>query len=381
MKKTKGVEILSGKSSEINGPFYADNNDACFKSSMENHMNKRIKVAINGYGVIGRRVADAVLLQTDMELVGVSDISFDARIQIVLSNKVELYASTKEAFVSGQKLGIKLKGTLADLLKVSDIVIDCTPKRMGAENISLYREHNVKFIFQGGEKHEVTGHSFVAEANYAEAIGRESTRVVSCNTTSIVRTLTALKKTNALKCARGVILRRSTDPWKSHLKGIINTLVPEEKIPSHQGPDTKTVDPSLDVITMAVMVPETLGHLHYWSIQLSKEIQREELVEAFKKSSRIMLVKASDGLTAINTIKELMLDLGRPHGNLYEVAMWENLIEVQGEEAFYAYMVDNQAIVIPETIDAIRALDGKISNVEESIELTNDALGIKNLFI
>jgi len=226
-------------------------------------MNKRIKVAINGYGVIGRRVADAVLLQSDMELVGVPDISFDARIQAVLKNKIELYASTKEALVSGQKMEIKIKGTLQDLLKASDVVVDCTPKHMGAENISLYREHNVKFILQGGEKHEVTGHSFVAEANYAEAIGRESTRVVSCNTTSIVRTLTALKKTDALKCARGVILRRSTDPWKSHLKGIINTLVPEEKIPSHQGPDAKTVDPSLDVITMVVMVPETLGHLHY----------------------------------------------------------------------------------------------------------------------
>jgi len=206
-------------------------------------MNKRIKVAINGYGVIGRRVADAVLLQSDMELVGVPDISFDARIQAVLKNKVKLYASTKEALVSGQKIEIKLKGTLHDLLKVSDIVVDCTPKHMGAENISLY--------------------SFVAEANYAEALGRESTRVVSCNTTSIVHTLNALNKTNALKCARGVILRRSTDPWKSYLKGIINTLVPEEKIPSHQGPDAKTVDPSLDVITMVVMVPETLGHLHY----------------------------------------------------------------------------------------------------------------------
>jgi glyceraldehyde-3-phosphate dehydrogenase (NAD(P)) len=342
-------------------------------------MNKRIKVAINGYGVIGRRVTDAVLLQNDMELVGVSDVSFDARIRAVLNNKVELYASTKESFESAKEKEIKLKGTLKDLLNVSDIVVDCTPKNMGAKNVALYREHKVKFILQGGEKHEVTGHSFVAESNYAEALERESTRVVSCNTTSIVRTLTVLKKTNALKCARGVILRRSTDPWKSHLKGILNTLVPEEKIHSHQGPDANTVDRSLDVITMAVMVPETLGHLHYWSIQLSKEIQREELVEAFKKSSRIMLVKASDGLTAINTVKELMLDLGRPHGNLYEVAMWENLIETRGEEAFYAYMVDNQAIVIPETIDAIRALDGRVVHVQESIELTNDALGIKKI--
>jgi len=46
-------------------------------------------------------------------------------------------------------------------------------------------------------------------------------------------------------------------------------------------------------------------------------------VEAFKNSSRVMLVKALDGLTAINTIKELMLELGRLHGNLYEIAMWK----------------------------------------------------------
>lgn len=33
-----------------------------------------IRVGVNGYGVIGKRVADAVRLQPDMELVGVSDV-------------------------------------------------------------------------------------------------------------------------------------------------------------------------------------------------------------------------------------------------------------------------------------------------------------------
>ena len=49
----------------------------------------------------------------------------------------------------------------------------------------------------------------------------------------------------------------------------------------------------------------------------------------------------------------------------------------QGDELFYAYMVDNQAIVIPETIDAIRALSGKVKDVSESITRTNVALGIE----
>ena len=36
-----------------------------------------IKVAVNGYGVIGKRVADAVRAMPDMDLVGVADIATD----------------------------------------------------------------------------------------------------------------------------------------------------------------------------------------------------------------------------------------------------------------------------------------------------------------
>jgi hypothetical protein len=47
---------------------------------------------------------------------------------------------------------------------------------------------------------------------------------------------------------------------------------------------------------------------------------------------------------------------------------------------FYAYMVDNQAIVIPETIDAIRALTGTVRDGRESIARTDSALGIGSVF-
>lgn len=40
------------------------------------------------------------------------------------------------------------------------------------------------------------------------------------------------------------------------------------------------------------------------------------------------------------------------------------------------YMVGNQAIVIPETIDAIRALTGLLETAEESIAKTDAALGM-----
>jgi glyceraldehyde-3-phosphate dehydrogenase (NAD(P)) len=161
----------------------------------------------------------------------------------------------------------------------------------------------------------------------------------------------------------------------------MNTLVPEPEIPSHQGPDAQTVDPELDVVTMAVKVPQTLAHLHYWSVQMTGQAGKEDVLEAFRSATRIALIRVSDGLVALNSVKELMADRGRPHDNLYEVALWEDMLRVQGDELFYAYMVDNQAIVVPETIDAIRALTGAEPDGSESIARTNAALGIDTTLV
>jgi len=341
---------------------------------------ERIKVAINGYGVIGKRVADAVAVQDDMELVGVCDIITDWRIKIAVQKGYPIFAFNGDYQKQMSETSVPVKGILNDLIKLADIIVDCTPKKIASQNIETYKASSLKFIVQGGEKHESTGHSFSAENNYESALGRASTRVVSCNTTSIIRTLTALKKAGLLKKARGTLLRRATDPWESHLTGIINTLVPEEEIPSHQGPDAKTVDPDLDVVTAAVKVPETLSHLHYWFIQLTREVTKDEVLEAFRNSSRIALINYADGLSANNTIKELMLSLNRPYGDMYEVALWQDMLKVEGDELFYAYVVDNQAIVIPETIDAIRALTKLEINAMDSIKKTNESLGIRKNF-
>lgn len=72
----------------------------------------------------------------------------------------------------------------------------------------------------------------------------------------------------------------------------------------------------------------------------------------------------------------MMRDLKRPRGDLWEVAIWEDILTVQGNQAYYVYQVDNQAIVIPENVDAIRALTGIERDAERSITKTNDALGI-----
>lgn len=343
--------------------------------------NQKIRVVVNGYGVIGKRIADAVVAQEDMELVGVVDISNDWRIKVAVEKGYPVFASNPEAADLMRAAGIPLAGTLDDLLKRVDVVADATPKKVASANLEKYRAAGVKSIFQGGEKHSLTGHSFVAQANYETALGRDTTRVVSCNTTSIVRTLGALKAAGLLKKARGVLVRRATDPWESDHSGVMNTVVPEKDIPSHQGPDAQTVIPDLDVITIAVKAAHTTSHLHSWSVQLTRSASRYEVLEAFRKAPRIAFLRMDEGMVALNSTLEMMSDLGRPRGDMWEVGLWEDNLTVQGDELFYNYQVYNQAIVVPETIDAIRALTGSEKDGMKSIARTDQALGLVRIFV
>ncbi|WP_265164193.1 type II glyceraldehyde-3-phosphate dehydrogenase [Salinimicrobium tongyeongense] len=272
------------------------------------------KIAVVGYGVIGKRVADAIDKQHDMELTGICDIISDWRIENAVRKNYNIYSATQEAEKEMKNAGFSVKGGMTELLDQVDLVVDCTPKKVAAKNVERYKSQGKKFIVQGGEKHETAGHSFSAENNYQTALNIDATRVVSCNTTSILRTLTALKRANLLQSARGTLLRRATDPWESHMGGIMNTMVPEKDIPSHQGPDAQSVDPELDVITAAVKVPETLSHMHYWNVRLTKKASKDEVLNAFKTSTRIKMIRYEQGLVSNNTIKEMFLDMGRPWG-------------------------------------------------------------------
>lgn len=337
----------------------------------------RIMVAVNGYGVIGKRVADAVALQPDMELVGVADVATDYRVRMAAQRGYRLVGSTAEAAAAMREAGLDPSGDLGDLLAESEVVVDATPKRVGAANKPAYEAAGVKAIFQGGEKHELAGVSFVAQANYAEALGKDFVRVVSCNTTGLVRVLGALRSNGLVERARAVLIRRGTDPWESHLGGLINTLLPEPTIPSHQGPDARTVLPDLDLVTIAAAGPFNLSHVHFAVVEAPRETTKEEVLEALREAPRIVFVRASEGVEAPNSVIEIVRDLGRPRADLWEVAVWEDSLAVSGREIFLTYQVHNEAIVTPENVDAIRAVTGTEPDPTRSITLTDETLGVR----
>ena len=121
--------------------------------------------------------------------------------------------------------GYECHGGLTDLLNVADIVIDCSPGKVGASNLDKYKSAGVKWIFQGGEKHAMTGMSYTSSANHAENLNVEGTRVVSCNTTGLSRTLVPLFNHCGSLSVECTMIRRAADPGDSS-KGPINAIKP-----------------------------------------------------------------------------------------------------------------------------------------------------------
>lgn len=342
-----------------------------------------LKVFVNGVGTIGKRVAHAVKLQDDMKLIGISDVMPTSWLRTVLEPKgplfkTDLYASNEEGMKALKDGGMYVKGLLEDLLASgeADVIVDCTPAKIGEKNKPMYQKYKLKMVFQGGERAEVADASFVAIANYEKALNKNSVRVVSCNTTSLARTIFTIDQKFGVGEVFAALVRRATDPWDEK-SGPINAIVPETHVPSHQGPDLQTVLPEINIKTMAVKAPTTLAHLHMVTGKLKRAVTTEELREAFASGSRMILLKSSDGYTATSEVIEKFRDWGRPRYDMYEVAVWEDSINAEKERFYWMHAVHSEAIVIPETIDAIRAVTGMERDKFSSIRKTNEALGIE----
>ncbi|MEM1945139.1 MAG: type II glyceraldehyde-3-phosphate dehydrogenase [Nitrososphaerota archaeon] len=334
-----------------------------------------IRVGVNGFGTIGRRVAEAVARQSDMRLVGVTKMSPDYRARIAVENGLKVYAVDSSAAEKFAKYGIEISGLVEDLVRMCDVVVDCTPNDVGRTYLPLYKGR--KTIFQGGEEPGVAESSFVAQCNYSEAFGKNRVRVVSCNTTSICRVLHTLDTHFGVKRARVVIARRAADPEEVG-RGLIDAIVLDPvEIPSHHAEDARTVLPNLDIVTMAIKVPTTHMHLHSLMISLRTPVTGAQVIRAFEETPRLMLLRKSEGFKSTANVYEFGRELGRRRGDIYESVIWRDSIQANGEEVFFFMGVHQEAIVVPENIDAVRAVLGACS-AEESIRMTDRSLGIIN---
>jgi glyceraldehyde-3-phosphate dehydrogenase (NAD(P)) len=342
-------------------------------------MNK-VRVAVNGYGNIGKRVADAIKKQPDMELSGVTKAHPDYSALEAVHKGLPLYAiSNPDAFFEQD---IAIHGSLPELLERSDVVIDCSPGGIGRANLAIYSKYpNLKVIFQGGEDASIAPVSFNAQSNFEDAINQNIIRVVSCNTTALCRILSPLHDLFGIKKARVGLVRRAADPNQTK-KGLMNAWYPTAHFPSHHAIDVNTVLPDIPITSLAGIAPTTLMHGHMVFIEFTKAPSNvKEIVDVFSENKRVFFVTTKRGIETTAHIKDLAHDTGRSRGDIYEVCLWKDAmgLDEQGELGMHL-AIDQQAIVIPENIDAIRAICN-LADKETSLRMTDESLGMGRLKI
>ena len=336
-----------------------------------------IKVGVNGYGTIGKRVADAVRAQPDMKLVGVAKTRPNYEAEAAVRKGYPLYAAIPEKSDAFRQAGIDLAGEIDDLVMQSDVVVDCTPSGIGEQNRELYERYDTRALFQGGEDADVVDASFNARANYDTARDDDVrfARVVSCNTTGLSRLMAPLDDAFGVEKARVTLIRRGGDPADAS-RGPINDILPDPvTVPSHHGPDVNTIFPDLNIDTVGVKVPATLMHLHSVNVTLSETPTVDEVRDLLHEESRLFLVPDVAGIDGTGQLKEFAMDTGRPRGDLWENCIWDESISMEGDDLYLFQSIHQESDVIPENVDAIRAITDA-ADQRESMRKTDENLGV-----
>ncbi|KAB7516412.1 type II glyceraldehyde-3-phosphate dehydrogenase [Halosegnis rubeus] len=334
-----------------------------------------IQVGVNGYGTIGKRVADAVAAQPDMELVGVAKTRPNHEAETAVANGYDLYAAIPERRELFAEAGIEVAGPVEDLVAGSDIVVDACPSGIGAENKPLYEEHDTPALYQGGEDAGLVDASFNARSNFAEVEGADHVRVVSCNTTGLSRLLAPLQEEYDVEKARVTLVRRGGDPAQTGRGPINDTLPDPVTLPSHHGPDVNTIFPELSIDTLGMKVPATLMHTHSVNVQLEDVPTADEVRELLADESRLFLIPPEHDIDGAGKLKEFAMDRDRPRGDIWENAVWEKSISIEDDDLYLFQAIHQESDVVPENVDAVRAVLGE-TDAETSIQRTNDAIGL-----
>ena len=336
----------------------------------------KVKVGVAGYCVIGQRLADGAARQEDMEVVGVADVAPTLPVRALAERGMpfDLYAATPDGRTALEEAGIPVTGDFDDLLGQVDIMLDATGAGIGAKNKEKYVQRGVKAIFQGGEAGGVADVFFHGYANYEKGLGRDYLKLTSCNTTGLIRAVDCLDRAVGIEKVAVTIIRRVADPGDTH-RGLVDSLL-MEPIPNHQAVDLMNIMPHIDATGLLVHAPVTHGHVISIVATPKRSIDKDAVVEAFREHPRIRVVKIADGFTTNTSLFNYARFLGHPRGDMYEIGLFEETVGMSGDDVMFAINIPQESVVIPETIDGIRAALELQTDRLEAVGLTNRYLGI-----
>lgn len=364
----------------------------------------KIKVGVVGPGTIGHKVIWALEKQDDMEFIGAAKTSPDWIAKWVIDKGYPMYAASRDGRkglpearkIFEEKFGSKIQGTVEDLIEASDVLIDCSGNKVGQANKDEYygpynkkAKERVGVIFQGGEKKDV-GKSFNTRTNYddcARLAGSDSPylRCVSCNTTTLARFNGALVEAgHDIDYLLVSLIRRSLDPGQQG-KTMMDDIEVGLKIPSHHAPDLQEV---LDVqaYSRAYKVQTSLMHVHDLHLKFKgKAPSKEQVLDVFADDARVSMLEKFSNTAELKERTRRLNKLDHrlfPGGDVIVVAAasgtYHTLLK---DQAWITLACPQDSIVVPENIDAVRAITYHANPVErdETIKTTDKTLDLMKM--
>lgn len=312
-----------------------------------------------------------------MELIGIVDIAPTLSIRALYDspNPYDLYVvddSMKGAFDSEN---IPVRGSFDDLLSKVDIMLDAAPGGIGAKNKKLYKAKGLKAIFQGGEKNEVADAFFHGYANYSKGIGKDYLKLTSCNTTGFIRAVDCIDRAAGVEKVVVTILRRVADPGDTH-RGLVDVAM-VEPVPNHQAVDLMLIMPHIKATGALIHLPITHGHIITLVLTTKKSVSTNMALELFEAHPRIKVVEIAKGFNSNTALFKYARDKGNKRADMYEIAVFKEMVAKSGDDLFFTINIPQEAVVIPESIDAIRAALSMQTGGDDAVSATNKYLGME----
>ena len=253
-------------------------------------------------------------------------------------------------------------------------MLDATSAGVGAKNKETYVRRKKKAVFQGGEKNEIVDVFFHGYANYEKGIGKDFLKLTSCNTTGLIRAIDCLDRVVGVEKLVVTIIRRVADPGDTH-RGLVDVLK-IDKVPSHQAVDLMTIMPHVSCTGTLVHTPVTHGHIICIMATPKKGISVQAAIDLFKAHPRMMVVKIDDGFDSNAAFFRYAREKGNPRADMYEIGVWEEAVALSGKDLIFSINIPQEAVTIPETMDAVRAAMEMQTDRLEAVGLTNKYLGL-----
>ncbi|HEU4606436.1 MAG TPA: type II glyceraldehyde-3-phosphate dehydrogenase [Nitrososphaera sp.] len=322
-----------------------------------------VKVFINGYGNIGRRLASALSADKEIQFVGVAKYTVDDKVKEALDNRYNVFVP-KGMIQAFKDKGYDVAGSVEEAVRQSDFVIDAAKEGGGYDNKkSLYEPMGKPAIFQGGEERH--GDRAVADmihnsrVNYSKAAGRTYVIQGSCNVSGMGRVMQPLieKFGSRIKRYDVQLIRRwadleDTKPVKDSIEW--------DRNPHHQD-DVKDFIPSANLYVDAFKVPSRMMHLHQMFIRFDRAPAKDEILECFRNEFGVAIISSAKGT---GDVRKKALELGFAHGDTNMVHIHQDILRVQDDTVKIGYSDDQTGMVIPENHMLLQSMAFKRSREE-----------------